>query len=112
MVDVYYATRHFHWMLYMILTVSVWWVSRSSLLRLSLLSSPLCLFFSQQPILDKYEVESHPFYASARLWDDGVINPADTRKVNRAPFLCVCVPLLVASIVVCHFVLRIVLRQH
>ncbi len=35
----------------------------------------------KQPILDKYEKESHAFYGSARLWDDGVIDPADTRKV-------------------------------
>lgn len=33
------------------------------------------------PIRDKYEKEGHPYYASARLWDDGVIDPADTRKV-------------------------------
>ncbi|MDX1504370.1 MAG: carboxyl transferase domain-containing protein, partial [Spongiibacter sp.] len=35
----------------------------------------------KQPILDKFEEQSHPFYASARLWDDGVIDPADTRRV-------------------------------
>lgn len=35
----------------------------------------------KQPILDKYEKEGHPYYASARLWDDGVILPADTRRV-------------------------------
>ncbi|MCY3623921.1 MAG: methylcrotonoyl-CoA carboxylase [Gammaproteobacteria bacterium] len=29
----------------------------------------------------QYEVEGHPYYASARLWDDGVIDPADTRRV-------------------------------
>ena len=29
----------------------------------------------------KYEQEGHPYYASARLWDDGVIDPADTRRV-------------------------------
>lgn len=40
----------------------------------------------KQPILDKYEVESHPYYASARLWDDGVINPADTRKILGLSF--------------------------
>ncbi|KAJ1870620.1 hypothetical protein LPJ55_004510, partial [Coemansia sp. RSA 990] len=28
----------------------------------------------------KYEDEGHPFFASARLWDDGVIRPADTRR--------------------------------
>jgi 3-methylcrotonyl-CoA carboxylase beta subunit len=33
------------------------------------------------PIREKYEKEGHPYYASARLWDDGVIDPADTRKV-------------------------------
>ncbi|MBC8161036.1 MAG: methylcrotonoyl-CoA carboxylase, partial [Roseiflexaceae bacterium] len=33
------------------------------------------------PTLEKYEREGHPFYASARLWDDGVIDPADTRMV-------------------------------
>ena len=35
----------------------------------------------KKPILEKYEKEGHPFYASARLWDDGVISPVDTRKV-------------------------------
>lgn len=35
----------------------------------------------KQPIIDGYEKEGHPYYASARLWDDGVIDPADTRKV-------------------------------
>ncbi|UVC09903.1 methylcrotonoyl-CoA carboxylase [Rhizobium sp. TH2] len=33
------------------------------------------------PIRDKYEIEGHPYYASARLWDDGIIDPADTRMV-------------------------------
>jgi 3-methylcrotonyl-CoA carboxylase beta subunit len=35
----------------------------------------------RQPILDRYEEQGHPFYASARLWDDGVIDPAQTRQV-------------------------------
>ncbi len=35
----------------------------------------------KQPTLDIYERQGHPYYASARLWDDGVIDPADTRKV-------------------------------
>ncbi len=35
----------------------------------------------RQPILDKYEKEGHPYYASARLWDDGVISPLETRIV-------------------------------
>jgi len=35
----------------------------------------------KQPIIDTYEEQGHPYYASARLWDDGVIDPADTRFV-------------------------------
>ncbi|MDI9333044.1 MAG: carboxyl transferase domain-containing protein [Cytophagales bacterium] len=35
----------------------------------------------KQPLLDQFEHQSHPYYASARLWDDGIINPADTRRV-------------------------------
>ncbi|PLZ04208.1 methylcrotonoyl-CoA carboxylase [Burkholderia sp. WAC0059] len=35
----------------------------------------------KQPVLDQYEREGHPYYASARLWDDGVIDPARTRDV-------------------------------
>ena len=35
----------------------------------------------RKPILDKYEKEGHPYFASARLWDDGVIQPTDTRRV-------------------------------
>jgi 3-methylcrotonyl-CoA carboxylase beta subunit len=35
----------------------------------------------KQPIKEQYEVQGHPYYATARLWDDGVIDPADTRMV-------------------------------
>jgi len=35
----------------------------------------------KQPVLDNYERQGHPYYASARLWDDGVIDPAETRDV-------------------------------
>lgn len=35
----------------------------------------------KQPIIDTYEAQGHPYFASARLWDDGVIDPADTRMV-------------------------------
>lgn len=35
----------------------------------------------KQPIIDNYEYQGHPYYASARLWDDGIIDPADTRQV-------------------------------
>ncbi|GAC1632367.1 MAG: propionyl-CoA carboxylase [Ktedonobacteraceae bacterium] len=34
-----------------------------------------------QPILDKYEEEGNPYYSTARLWDDGIIDPRDTRAV-------------------------------
>jgi len=33
----------------------------------------------KQPILDKYEEEGSPYYSSARLWDDGVLDPTETR---------------------------------
>ncbi|AIR91317.1 carboxyl transferase domain-containing protein [Pseudomonas cremoricolorata] len=35
----------------------------------------------RQPILEQYERQGHPYYSSARLWDDGVIDPAQTRDV-------------------------------
>ncbi len=35
----------------------------------------------KQPIKQQYEEQGHPYYATARLWDDGVIDPADTRMV-------------------------------
>ena len=35
----------------------------------------------QRPILEKYETEGSPYYATARLWDDGIIDPRDTRDV-------------------------------
>jgi 3-methylcrotonyl-CoA carboxylase beta subunit len=35
----------------------------------------------KKPILDRYQQEGHAFYASARLWDDGIIDPADTRRI-------------------------------
>ena len=35
----------------------------------------------KRPIRDQYETQGHPYYASARLWDDGVIAPEDTRRV-------------------------------
>ena len=33
------------------------------------------------PIRNQYETQGHPYFASARLWDDGIIDPADTRRV-------------------------------
>lgn len=35
----------------------------------------------KQPLIDKYEKEAHAYYASARLWDDGIIDPKDTRLI-------------------------------
>ena len=35
----------------------------------------------ERPILEKYEREGSPYYSTARLWDDGIIDPLDTRKV-------------------------------
>lgn len=35
----------------------------------------------KQPIHQQYETQGNPYYASARLWDDGIIDPTDTRKV-------------------------------
>ncbi|MGG6496341.1 UNVERIFIED_CONTAM: methylcrotonoyl-CoA carboxylase, partial [Bacteroidetes bacterium 56_B9] len=33
------------------------------------------------PIRAQYESQGHPYYATARLWDDGVVDPAQTRRV-------------------------------
>ncbi|MFQ3249662.1 MAG: 3-methylcrotonyl-CoA carboxylase beta subunit [Glaciecola sp.] len=35
----------------------------------------------KKPVIETYEKQGHPYFASARLWDDGVIDPADTRRV-------------------------------
>ncbi len=35
----------------------------------------------KNPIREKYEVEGSPYYSSARIWDDGIISPADSRRV-------------------------------
>ncbi|MDR3670966.1 MAG: carboxyl transferase domain-containing protein [Holophaga sp.] len=41
-----------------------------------------------RPILEKYEREGHPYYASARLWDDGVVDLRGTRAVLAASLAC------------------------
>ncbi|MEM6665761.1 MAG: carboxyl transferase domain-containing protein [Pseudomonadota bacterium] len=38
------------------------------------------------PIRDRYEEEGHPYYATARLWDDGIIEPSETRRVLALAF--------------------------
>ena len=35
----------------------------------------------EAPILERYEAEGNPYFATARLWDDGIIDPLDTRRV-------------------------------
>jgi 3-methylcrotonyl-CoA carboxylase beta subunit len=35
----------------------------------------------QEEIRTKYEAEGNPYYSTARLWDDGIIDPLDTRRV-------------------------------
>jgi 3-methylcrotonyl-CoA carboxylase beta subunit len=35
----------------------------------------------KQPVIDQFEAQSHPLYASARLWDDGIVDPRKARDV-------------------------------
>ncbi|MGO2037257.1 MAG: carboxyl transferase domain-containing protein, partial [Brevibacterium sp.] len=35
----------------------------------------------KQPVRDQYEAQGNPYYSTARLWDDGIIEPGDTRQV-------------------------------
>jgi acetyl-CoA carboxylase carboxyltransferase component len=35
----------------------------------------------KRPILEKYESEGSPYFSTARLWDDGILDPAETRRV-------------------------------
>ena len=47
----------------------------------------------KQPILDKYEAEGSPYYSTARLWDDGILTPPETRRVlGLALSVCYNVP--------------------
>ncbi|HVT66846.1 MAG TPA: carboxyl transferase domain-containing protein [Trebonia sp.] len=48
----------------------------------------------RRPVMDQYESQGNPYYATARLWDDGVIDPADTRRVlGLALSAAACAPL-------------------
>jgi len=40
----------------------------------------------KQPIREQYEEEGNPYYATARLWDDGIIAPGETRRVLTLAF--------------------------
>jgi 3-methylcrotonyl-CoA carboxylase beta subunit/propionyl-CoA carboxylase len=35
----------------------------------------------KRPIIERYEHEGSPYYSTARLWDDGIVDPVDTRRV-------------------------------
>jgi len=56
-------------------------VKREQLARDSKALSPEEEQEIRQPILDKYELEGSPYYSTARLWDDGILDPAETRNV-------------------------------
>ena len=43
------------------------------------LMSPVEVAEFERPTLEKYEEEGHPYYSTARIWDDGVLDPAQTR---------------------------------
>jgi len=40
----------------------------------------------KKPVLEKYEREGDPYYATARLWDDGILDPAQTRMALALAF--------------------------
>jgi 3-methylcrotonyl-CoA carboxylase beta subunit len=40
----------------------------------------------KQPILEAYDREGHPYYGTARMWDDGIITPGETRRVLGLAF--------------------------
>jgi 3-methylcrotonyl-CoA carboxylase beta subunit len=40
----------------------------------------------KQPIREQYDAEGNPYYATARLWDDGIIIPGETRRVLALAF--------------------------
>ncbi|PJF25233.1 MAG: methylcrotonoyl-CoA carboxylase, partial [Phototrophicales bacterium] len=44
----------------------------------------------KQPILDKYEREGSPYYSTARLWDDGILDPSQTRRVLALALALAC----------------------
>ena len=37
--------------------------------------------YSANAVREQYERQGHPYYSSARLWDDGVVDPADSRRL-------------------------------
>src|SRR4051812_30870894 len=55
-------------------------VKRDQLARQGQTLSPADEAAIRQPILDKYDREGSPYYSTARLWDDGVLDPVETRR--------------------------------
>lgn len=47
----------------------------------------------RRPVMEKYEREGHPYYSTARLWDDGILDPPDTRNaLGLAIAMSLCAP--------------------
>jgi acetyl-CoA carboxylase carboxyltransferase component len=69
---------------------TLWTVGQKSVL--SRLDNPTLEDFVEaellfkQPVLDQYEQESSPYFATARLWDDGILDPAQTREALALAF--------------------------
>jgi 3-methylcrotonyl-CoA carboxylase beta subunit/propionyl-CoA carboxylase len=56
-------------------------VKREQMERHGKAMTPEAIAEFERPILEKYETEGSPYYSTARLWDDGILDPADTRQV-------------------------------
>jgi acetyl-CoA carboxylase carboxyltransferase component len=56
-------------------------IKRDQLLREKKTLSPAEAEAIARPVLEKYEIEGDPYYGTARLWDDGLIDPSDTRRI-------------------------------
>ncbi|MDE2511864.1 MAG: methylcrotonoyl-CoA carboxylase, partial [Elusimicrobia bacterium] len=61
-------------------------IKREQLKRTGAELSPEDVEKIQAPIRAQYEAEGQPYYGSARLWDDGIIAPAQTRKILALAF--------------------------
>ncbi|MCI0395499.1 MAG: methylcrotonoyl-CoA carboxylase, partial [Chloroflexi bacterium] len=69
---------------------TLWAVGQSSVLRKLENQTPEVVAAAEaefkRPILEQYEQESSPYYATARLWDDGILDPAQTRMALALAF--------------------------
>jgi len=59
----------------------LWTVKKRQIERQGVEVTPEMEADFRQPTLEVYESESTPYYSTARIWDDGIIDPADTRGV-------------------------------